>query len=272
MKTYYSPVRHFPPQLICRAGIPAASFDSLSKASDDSVGNKRHNGRRDRYSEEYGKACFFYVNPKKGSYQCPGPAPGTGKRYPDKCHKAPELRLLYIAALFHRPVLELFYDLVLFAVLFLTFFVAMGDHFTVLELKPAGIAVHAAVSVLLGGYIASACSVFGHCYPILFEFRGGKGAASAYAMTWCLCWQAALVSTIIAIIVFFAWKRVSLVSILTAIAYLIGTYIVWATGHADPYLMFFVTPVVLLLLIRHKDNIKRLFRGEEKAISSGDKR
>lgn len=130
----------------------------------------------------------------------------------------------------------------------------------------------AAVSVLLGGYIASACSVFGHCYPILFEFRGGKGAASAYAMTWCLCWQAALVSTIIAIIVFFAWKRVSLVSILTAIAYLIGTYIVWATGHADPYLMFFVTPVVLLLLIRHKDNIKRLFRGEEKAISSGDKR
>ncbi len=130
----------------------------------------------------------------------------------------------------------------------------------------------AAVSVLLGGYIASACSVFGHCYPILFEFRGGKGAASAYAMTWCLCWQAALVSTVIAIIVFFAWKRVSLVSILTAIAYLIGTYIVWATGHADPYLMFFVTPVVLLLLIRHKDNIKRLFRGEEKAISSGDKR
>ncbi|MBR4906040.1 MAG: glycerol-3-phosphate acyltransferase [Clostridia bacterium] len=129
-----------------------------------------------------------------------------------------------------------------------------------------------AVSVLLGGYIASASSVFGHCYPLLFEFRGGKGAASAYAMTWCLCWQAALVSTIVAIAVFFIWKRVSLVSILTAICYLIATYIVWATGHADKYLLFFVAPVVLLLLIRHKDNIKRLLRGEEKAISSGDKR
>lgn len=128
-----------------------------------------------------------------------------------------------------------------------------------------------AVSVLLGGYIASASAVFGHCYPVLFEFRGGKGAASAYAMTWCLCWQAALVSTVIAIVIFLAWKRVSLVSILTAISYLICTYIVWATGHADKYLLFFVAPVVLLLLIRHKDNIKRLLKGEEKAISSGDK-
>ena len=129
-----------------------------------------------------------------------------------------------------------------------------------------------AVSVLLGGYIASACVVLGHCYPVLFQFRGGKGAASAYAMTWCLCWQAALVSTFIAIVIFLLWKRVSLVSILTAISYLIATYIVWATGNADKYLLFFVAPVVLLLLIRHKDNIKRLIRGEEKAISSGEKR
>ena len=129
-----------------------------------------------------------------------------------------------------------------------------------------------AVSVLLGGYIASACVVLGHCYPVLFQFRGGKGAASAYAMTWCLCWQAALVSTVIAIVIFLIWKRVSLVSVLTAISYLIGTYIVWATGNADRYLLFFVAPVVLLLLIRHKDNIKRLLRGEEKAISAGDKR
>lgn len=129
-----------------------------------------------------------------------------------------------------------------------------------------------ALSVLLGGYIASSCVVLGHCYPVLFEFRGGKGAASAYAMTWCLCWQAALVSTIIAIVIFLIWKRVSLVSVLTAISYLIGTYIVWATGNADKYLLFFVAPVVLLLLIRHKENIKRLLRGEEKAISSGNKR
>ena len=147
--------------------------------------------------------------------------------------------------------------------------------FFVGRLLGAALAIHSgdeAVSVLLGGYIASACVVLGHCYPVLFQFRGGKGAASAYAMTWCLCWQAALVSTVIAVVIFLLWKRVSLVSVLTAISYLIATYIVWATGHADKYLLFFVAPVVLLLLIRHKDNIKRLLRGEEKAISSGEKR
>ena len=128
------------------------------------------------------------------------------------------------------------------------------------------------VSVLLGGYIASMTVVFGHCYPVLYQFRGGKGAASAYAMTWCLCWQVALITTVLAIVIFLLWKRVSLVSVLTAILYLIGTFIFWALGYSDEYLPFFVTPVVLLVLLRHKENIKRLLRGEEKTISSGNKR
>ncbi len=130
----------------------------------------------------------------------------------------------------------------------------------------------AGVSVLLGGYISSMMVVFGHCYPVLYQFRGGKGAASAYAMTWCLCWQVALITTVLAIAIFLLWKRVSLVSILTAILYLIGTIIFWALGYSDDYLPFFVTPVVLLVLLRHKDNIKRLLRGEEKTISAGDRR
>lgn len=129
-----------------------------------------------------------------------------------------------------------------------------------------------ALSVLFGGYIASTAVVVGHCYPVLFQLKGGKGAASAFAMTWCLCWQAALVSTVLAIAVFFIWKRVSLVSILTAISYLICTYIAWVLGYTDAYIMFFVFPVVALILFRHKDNIKRLLRGEEKAIMPKDKR
>ena len=124
-----------------------------------------------------------------------------------------------------------------------------------------------ALSVLFGGYIASTAVVVGHCYPILFQWKGGKGAASAFAMMWCLCWQAALLSTVLAIAVFFAWKRVSLVSVLTAISYLIATYIAWVLGYADAYIMWFVFPVVALILFRHKDNIRRLLRGEEKAIT-----
>lgn len=135
--------------------------------------------------------------------------------------------------------------------------------------------LHAAdptLSVLLGGYIASAAVVLGHCYPVLYQFRGGKGAASAFAMMWCISWHTALISTVLAIVIFLLWKRVSLVSILTSIIYLISTYIAWLTGFVDVYQLFFVLPVVALLLFRHKDNIKRLLRGEEKAITPKDNR
>ena len=130
----------------------------------------------------------------------------------------------------------------------------------------------AGLSALFGGYIASTAVVVGHCYPILFEFRGGKGAACAFAMMWCLCWQAALLSTVLAVLIFFTSKRVSLVSVLTGISYLAATVLARALGYADPYLLYFVTPVVALILIRHKDNIKRLIRGEEKAITPKDRK
>ena len=126
------------------------------------------------------------------------------------------------------------------------------------------------LSVLFGGYIASTAVVVGHCYPILFQFKGGKGAACAFAMMWCLNWQAALIATVLAALIFFAWKRVSLVSILTGVTYLIATYILWALGYASPYILAFVAPVVALILLRHKDNIKRLLRGEEKALMPKD--
>ena len=133
-------------------------------------------------------------------------------------------------------------------------------------------AVDPALSMLFGGYIATSAVVIGHCYPVLYQFRGGKGAASAFAMMWCICWQTALVSTGIAVAVFLLWKRVSLVSILTSILYLITTYIAWLIGFVDVYQLFFVIPVVAILLLRHKDNIRRLLRGEEKAITPKDNR
>lgn len=128
-----------------------------------------------------------------------------------------------------------------------------------------------ATSLLFGGYISTSAVVLGHCYPVLYQFKGGKGAASAFAMMWCISWHTALISTVLAIVIFLLWKRVSLVSILTSIIYLISTYIAWMLGFVDVYQLFFVFPVVALLLLRHKDNIKRLLRGEEKSITPDDR-
>ena len=45
--------------------------------------------------------------------------------------------------------LELFYDLVIFAALFLVFFLVARDHFTVLDLDPSGVVLHGVISLAL---------------------------------------------------------------------------------------------------------------------------
>lgn len=118
-------------------------------------------------------------------------------------------------------------------------------------------------AIALGGYICTDAAILGHCYPVLFQFRGGKGAASAFALMWCFCWQAAAVSTIAVVLIFLLWKRMSLVSMLTAILYGIIVLILHLCHLTDPYLVYFTLPISALIVFRHKDNIKRLIHGQE---------
>ena len=70
---------------------------------------------------------------------------------------------------------------------------------------------------VIGSLFAGFCLVLGDIYPVQRKFRGGKGAASAFAMMWCISWPTALISTLLAGVIYLLWKRVSLVSILTSI-------------------------------------------------------
>lgn len=116
-----------------------------------------------------------------------------------------------------------------------------------------------------GGMIAFACVIVGHCFPVLYKFKGGKGVAASFGAALALNWTSALAMLIIAIIVFAISRRVSLASIIAALSY--------------PFLMYFYEPkgaifavgVMVFVLIMHTSNIKRLKNGEEAPLTFGQK-
>lgn len=114
-----------------------------------------------------------------------------------------------------------------------------------LELAPAMIA--------LAGFFA----FLGHLYPVFFQFRGGKGVATAFGLLFALHWPAGLVSGTVWVALF-APLRISSVASMTAFLAAPAALWFWLPGAFWP--MALLTAV---LLLRHHENIRRLVSGEE---------
>lgn len=131
-----------------------------------------------------------------------------------------------------------------------------------------------------GKYIAGVFCVIGHIFPLYYGFRGGKGVVAAAAMILLVDWRVFLL-VIATFLLFFIWKRiVSLASIACAISYPIYTFLIVyfleyrGAGHSLGYLLFITGASLflgLLVLIKHRSNLGRLIRGEEKPVAFGKK-
>ena len=112
-----------------------------------------------------------------------------------------------------------------------------------------------------GGLIAGLLVVLGHNFPVYLKFKGGKGVATSIGVLMILTWQTSLTVVIIGVITIIITRYVSLGSILGAISAPITAVLVMKTMDKP----LFITVVILssLLIVRHKDNIKRLCKGEE---------
>lgn len=117
----------------------------------------------------------------------------------------------------------------------------------------------------LGGYIAALCTVIGHCFPVFAGFRGGKGVASSFAIAWLTFPLGAAITTAVVIAVLLCTKKISLGSLLGILTFFITVLLLQWTDRVLVILAFLLT---LIIYLRHKDNIRRLLRGEEKSIVS----
>ena len=132
---------------------------------------------------------------------------------------------------------------------------------------PVGITAWALGVPVDSGWPAAAglCAFLGHVFPVWLRFRGGKGVATALgaflALTPWLTLGAALVFGVT-----FAASKVVSVSSLVATAVLAGGA---ALLHGRDAPVTRVALVVLLvILVRHQSNIRRMLRGEESRLAA----
>lgn len=112
----------------------------------------------------------------------------------------------------------------------------------------------------MGGYLCGLGTVLGHDFPIFFGFKGGKGAASTLGIAWMVAPWVALGITGFSFIAIYATQMVSVGSLLgmtlfTAITIVLNT--------SNIPLIILCSALWLLLIIRHGDNIRRIFNGTE---------
>lgn len=109
--------------------------------------------------------------------------------------------------------------------------------------------------VYLGLTAIAAC--LGHIYPLFFHFRGGKGVATALGAIAPIGWDLTglMAGTWILTVLLSGYS--SLGAIVSA---LIAPFYVW---WFKPQFTFPVSMLSCLILLRHHDNIQRLWRGQE---------
>ncbi len=103
----------------------------------------------------------------------------------------------------------------------------------------------------------------GHLYPIFFGFQGGKGVATAFGVILGLSWQVALAAILTWLLIAKVFKISSLAALIAA---LLTPLYCWLLA---PQIEFMIMLAVLSLMLiwRHRSNIRNLLSGSEDKIN-----
>ncbi len=112
-------------------------------------------------------------------------------------------------------------------------------------------------------YIAAFAVVLGHDFSVFLKFKGGKGVATTYGALIPLLPVASVSGMVLWIIILITTKYSSLAALLSfAISTAVSFLLSQGEGAKYVFLLLFV-----LMLFRHKDNIKRFYLKQENRLN-----
>jgi len=122
----------------------------------------------------------------------------------------------------------------------------------------------AAAITLIGDALGA---VLGHLFPLFFNFKGGKGVATSFGAFFGIAWLVGLLTIT-------TWLAFSLIFRMSSLAALVSLillpmYVLITTKSAT--LAACGAVISVLVFIRHKGNIERIFKGIEPKIGADKK-
>lgn len=126
-------------------------------------------------------------------------------------------------------------------------------------LAPVSLALYLLHSPFFAGFVGL-CALLGHLFSVFLRFKGGKAVATTVGVFLPLSFPALLISGLVCLLVIWRSGFVSLGSLTLATLLPVCLFFLGRTE-----LMPLAIIVWLLIFTKHRENIKRLLRGEEKS-------
>ena len=104
-------------------------------------------------------------------------------------------------------------------------------------------------------------AVIGHNWPVYFGFKGGKGVLTAISVMFMASWSEALLSFALFLAVVALTRLVSLGTLCASVCFVALSFMPVFANTA--YFQIFTAAMALVIVIRHRDNIRRVLAGTE---------
>lgn len=121
------------------------------------------------------------------------------------------------------------------------------------------------------GIVVGLSAVAGHVWTLFANFKGGKGVATMAGVLLALAPPAFLVFGAVFVATVAFTRYISLGSILGSLSFAVATAMAKTYGPTSPTFVFALL-VTVIVILRHRENIRRLLRGEENKFTWGQVR